>query len=246
MKFFITGGSRGLGAALVLRAAAAGHDIAFTYHRQQASAEAIAAQARQLNPSGQIQCYALDVKDSAQVETVGNQVLDAFETVEIVVNNAGVSRPNLLVAMSNTDWDEIIATNLTGAFYVCRFFLPMLISNDDGGRIINISSVVAHGMSGMANYAAAKAGLIGLTKALAKEYGRKNITANVILPGYFESDMQMSEKMQTFWREFAPVPKGRAGHPDELADLVLFLSSPAGAFMNGEALHITGGLDWNP
>jgi NAD(P)-dependent dehydrogenase (short-subunit alcohol dehydrogenase family) len=245
MKFFITGGSRGLGASLVLRAAAAGHDVAFTYRSQQAQAEEIVAQAHQLNPAGIIKCYALDVQDSAQVEAVGNQVIDDFETMDVVVNNAGVSRPGLLVTMRNQDWDEVIATNLTGAFYVCRYFLPVLISND-GGRIINISSVVAHGMSGMVNYAAAKAGLIGLTKTIAKEYGRKNITANVILPGHFETEMDMSEKMQSFWRDFVPTPKGRSGKPDDLADLILFLSSPVGAFINGEALHITGGLDWNP
>jgi len=245
LKFFITGGSRGLGAALVLRAVAASHEVAFTYRSNEASALAVVAEARALVPDCHVQCYALDVRFADQVEAVGDRVVDDFETVDVVVNNAGVSRPNLAVTMSDEEWDEVLATNLTGAFYVCRTFLPILMSND-GGRIINVSSIVAQGMSGMVNYAAAKAGLIGLTKTLAKEYGRKKITANVLLPGHFDTDMQMSDRMQSFWRDFAPVPKGRAGQRDELADLILFLSSPAAAFINGETIHMTGGLDWTP
>jgi len=165
-----------------------------------------------------------------------------------VVNNAGISRDNLVASMSDEEWNDVLATNLTGAFYVCRYFLPGLISNRFG-RIINISSVAASGMTGMANYAASKAGLIALTKSLAKEYGKRGITANVVVPGVFETDMTLSrltDRTRDFWKQFVPAPGGRMGNLEELAHVVNFLASEKSGYINGEELHVTGGLDWGP
>lgn len=248
MIYFVTGGSRGLGAGIVLDAVAAGHDVAFTYVHNKEKAEDVVKRALDIRPDATCKCYQLDVRNAEQVDAVAEQVLDDFDTVEVIVNNAGVSRDNILVSMSNEEWDDVIATNLNGPFYVCRAFLTTLLSNRFG-RIINISSISASGGSGQANYAAAKAGLHGLTQTLAKEYGKKGITANVIAPGFFETDMtkdQLAGHLRDFWNNYCPMPKGRTGRMEELSGVVNFLASPAGGFINGQIINVTGGLDWGP
>jgi NAD(P)-dependent dehydrogenase (short-subunit alcohol dehydrogenase family) len=246
MVFFVTGGSRGIGAAIVLDAIRTGHDVAFTYLRRQEQALEVVEQARRLRPEGTCRAYQLDVRDSAAVEKVGDQVLDEFETVHAVVANAGVNLNNLAVSMSDEEWQTVIDTNLTGAFYVCRQFLPTFLGGGFG-RIILISSIGAHGVSGQANYAASKAGLLGLSAALAKEYGRKGITSNVVVAGFFDTDMTregMSEANRSFWLKYCPV--GRVGELGEVSKAVLFLASDAASFINGQTLGVTGGLDWAP
>jgi len=246
MVFFVTGGSRGIGAAIVLDAIRTGHDVAFTYLHRQEQALEVVEQARRLRPEGTCRAYQLDVRDSAAVEKVGDQVLDEFETVHAVVANAGVNLNNLAVSMSDEEWQTVIDTNLTGAFYVCRQFLPTFLGGGFG-RIILISSIGAHGVSGQANYAASKAGLLGLSAALAKEYGRKGITSNVVVAGFFDTDMTregMSEANRSFWLKYCPV--GRVGELGEVSKAVLFLASDAASFINGQTLGVTGGLDWAP
>jgi NAD(P)-dependent dehydrogenase (short-subunit alcohol dehydrogenase family) len=246
MIFFVTGGSRGIGEAIVLEAAAQGHDVAFTYRTNEAAAQAVKARVEQTAPKVKCEAYQLDVRVSSEVEAVGEKVVDDFETVDVVVNNAGASRPNMLAFMSDEEWEDVIATNLTGAFYVCRQLIPTLLSNKYG-RIINISSVVAEGSTGQANYSAAKAGLHGLTKTIAKEYGRKNITANVLALGFFDTDMtreQMPEKLAKFWKDFCPRPKGRVGHLFEVTRSVTYLASEDAGFVNGQVIRLTGGMDW--
>jgi len=150
------------------------------------------------------------------------------------------------VSMSDEEWRTVIDTNLTGAFYVCRQFLPTFLGGGFG-RIILISSIGAHGVSGQANYAASKAGLLGLSAALAKEYGRKGITSNVVVAGFFDTDMTregMSEANRSFWLKYCPV--GRVGELGEVSKAVLFLASDAASFINGQTLGVTGGLDWAP
>lgn len=248
MNYFVTGGSRGLGTGIVLDAIKEGHNVAFTYVRSKDKAEDVVKRAADINPDAMCRCYQLDVKNSDQVDEVANQVLDDFDSIEVIVNNAGVSMDNLVVSMSNEEWDEVIATNLSGPFYVCRSFLTAMLGNRFG-RIINISSISAGGGSGQANYAAAKAGLHGLTQTLAKEYGRKGITANVIAPGFFETDMtqdQLADHLRSFWNSYCPMPKGRTGRMDELSGVVNFLASEAGGFINGQIISVTGGLDWGP
>lgn len=213
MIYFITGGSRGIGANLVEEAVKLGHDVAFTFNRNEQAARTVAEKAAAGRDGAKVRCYQLDVRDSDRVESVIDAVLEDFDNIEVVINNAGITHDNVLVSMSDEEWLDVIATNLTGAFYVCRQVLPTLIGNRFG-RIINISSLVADGGSGQANYAASKAGLHGLTRSIAKEYGRRGITANVVAPGYFETDMTaeaLPEAVRQFWQTYAKVPKGRTG-----------------------------------
>jgi NAD(P)-dependent dehydrogenase (short-subunit alcohol dehydrogenase family) len=246
MVFFVTGGSRGIGAAIVLSAARAGHDVAFTYVREEEAAVEVCRQAAALRPEGRFRAYRLDVARSAEVEAVGDRVLADFETVDVLVANAGVNKPNLVVSMSDEEWQTVLDTNLSGAFYVCRHFLPTLLANRFG-RILLIASLGTTGVSGQANYCASKAGLLGLSATLAKEYGRRGITSNVISPGFFETDMTragMSVSNREFWVRHNPL--GRLGELPEIADLVTFLVSPAAAYINGQEIHVDGGLGWAP
>jgi len=244
--FFVTGGSRGIGEAIVLDAIREGHNVAFTYLNRHEQALQVIERARRLRPEGTCRAYQLDVRDSSAVEKVGDQVLDEFETVHAVVANAGVNVNNLAVSMSDEEWRTVIDTNLSGAFYVCRYFLSTFLGTGFG-RIIFVSSIGAYGVSGQANYAASKAGLLGLSAALAKEYGRKGITSNVIVAGFFDTDMTregMSESNRNFWLQYCPA--GRVGELGEVSKAVLFLASDAASFVNGQAIGVTGGLDWAP
>jgi NAD(P)-dependent dehydrogenase (short-subunit alcohol dehydrogenase family) len=250
MYYFVTGGSRGIGAGIVEYAARRGHHVAFTYignlEAAERSKQTAEAAGRAAGHEVQIRHYQLDVKNPAAVEAVADKVLDEFETMEVIVNCAGVNRDNLVVSMADEEWREVLATNLDGPFYVCRQFLQTLIANRFG-RIINISSIQHEGGTGQANYAAAKAGLHGLTKTLAKEYGRRGITANVVVPGFFDTDMTretMPQINKDYWKQYVPMPKGRMGKVEELAAVVDFLSSEGGAFINGEVINVTGGLGW--
>jgi NAD(P)-dependent dehydrogenase (short-subunit alcohol dehydrogenase family) len=240
----VTGGSRGIGAGIVLDAVAAGWDVALTYKERQESAEAVVAQAVERVPGARCRAFRLDLRDSAAVDRVGEAVLDAFGTVHAVVANAAVTHAGLAVSTSDEEWREVIDTNLTGAFYIVRQFLPELLANR-WGRLIFVSSIAARGMAGDAAYCASKAGLLGLSASLAKEYGRKGITSNTLLLSLFETDMtqnELSEDKRDFYRKHSPV--GRAGHVSEVAAAVLYLASDAGAFVTGQDIGVTGGLDW--
>ena len=250
MYYFVTGGSRGIGAGIVEYAAARGHNVAFTYVRNAEAAakskQAALAAAKEAGHEVQIEHYQLDVKDPVAVEAVVDKVLEDFETMEVIVNCAGVNKDNLVVSMSDEEWREVLATNLDGPFYVCRQFIQVLMANRFG-RIINISSIQHNGGSGQANYAAAMAGLHGLTKTIAKEYGRRGITANVVVPGFFDTDMTretMPQANKDYWKKYCPMPKGRMGYVSELAATVDFLASEGGAFINGQVIDVTGGLGW--
>jgi NAD(P)-dependent dehydrogenase (short-subunit alcohol dehydrogenase family) len=246
VRFFITGGSRGIGAAIVREAAAAGHDVAFTYRTDEASAHAVRDAVRRANPSARVSAYRLDVRDSTAVEGVGDAVLDELGGVDVVVANAGVNVNGLAASLGDDEWHEVIETNLSGSFYVARQFLPQMVKNRFG-RLVFVSSMGWTGVSGQVAYAASKAGLLGLSSTLSKEYGRRGITSNVIVPGFFETDMtdkDMSQDNRKFWLEYCPL--GRLGELGELSQLVLFLASKGGGFINGEAIHVTGGLDWAP
>jgi len=244
--FFVTGGSRGIGESIVLEAAKAGHDVAFTYVSQEDRAQSVIRKARELAPKGRFFAYKLDVRDPAAVEEVCDLALDDLGAVHALVANAGVNLNGLAVSLSDEDWKTVIDTNLTGSFYVCRQLLPAMMGHKFG-RIVFVSSLGRGGVTGQAAYAASKAGLLGLSSTLAKEYGRKGITSNVVVPGFFDTDMTregMSDANKEFWLKYCPV--GRMGELSEVAKVVLFLASEAASYVNGESISITGGLDWAP
>lgn len=239
MNWFVTGGSRGIGAAIVEEAVAQGHQVAFTYVHEEERAISLAKRTG-------ARPHRLDVRDSNAVEQVGDRVLDDLGSVDVVVSNAGINRNNLAVSMSDEEWREVLDTNLTGAFFVSRYFLTAMIAQRFG-RMIFVSSLATTGVSGQANYAASKAGLLGLSATLAKEYGRKGITSNVISPGFFETDMTragMSDANRAFWIKHNPL--GRLGELPELAKLIAFLVTPGAAYLNGQELRVDGGLGWAP
>jgi NAD(P)-dependent dehydrogenase (short-subunit alcohol dehydrogenase family) len=246
MIFFVTGGSRGIGESIVLEAVRQGHDVGFTYLNNEKRAMQVLDAARKLNPGSRCRAYQMDVRSSAAVEEVGDRFMDDFGSIQVVVANAGINKNQLLVSMSDEDWDDVLRTNLTGTFYVCRQFLPAMLANYFG-RFVLMSSIGHIGVSGQANYCASKAGLHGLCSSMAKEYGRKGITTNVVVPGFFETDMThdgMSESNREFWIQFCPV--GRTGELREVAHAVMFLASEGASFINGQAIPVTGGLDWAP
>ena len=243
MSFVVTGGSRGIGRAVVLAAVRQGHDVAFTYRANAAAAEETIAAAREIDPNRKVIGYVLDQRDPDAVEDVGWTIGDDFQDTRVVVCNAGINKDNLAFSMTNAEWKDVIDTNLSGSFYIARQFLSSLLASGNG-RLIFMSSVATDGLTGQANYAASKAGILGLMRTLAKEYGRKGLTSNAIIPGFFDTDMTrdtMSTGHQEFWRKFCPV--GRMGTMDEIAAAVLFLASPEASFVNGVALPVTGGLD---
>ena len=246
MNYFVTGGSRGIGAEIVRQAIREGHDVAFTYVGNEEAARGVVAEAREIDPERKCRTYRMDVRDSAEVEGVGDQVLDDFEDIHVVVNNAGITRDNIAAYMSDEEWSDVLATNLSGPFYVARHFLPGMMSNRYG-RIINIGSVAGTGSTGQVNYASAKAGLVGLTKSLAKEYGPRGVTCNVILAGWFETDLTKDEGADAgrdYWLQLCP--KRRFGKLEEIAKVVTFLGTEASEYVNGAEIPITGGLERAP
>lgn len=247
MRVFITGGSRGIGKALVEACVRAGHDVAFTYRSEKARADAVVAEALAAAGAGtsrRCRAWQLDVSDVRQVEAIGESVLAAFDSIDVVVNNAAIVRIGMAATLSDEDWHDVIETNLSGPFYVSRFFLEEFLINGRG-RFVHISSVANRGMQGQIAYCASKAGLDGLSAALAKEYGRKGITSNVLRLGFFDTEMtriHMAEDRMRFWNDHCPV--GRVGRLSEVCDAVLYLMSEGAAFVNGQTLNLTGGLDW--
>lgn len=246
MIIFITGGSRGIGAATALEAIRRGHDVAFTYHTRTAEAEHLVARAREIDPARTCRAYQLDVRDSAAVEEVGDRVLDELGTVDGVIANAGIYRLGMAAMLSDEDWHAVLDTNLSGAFYVCRQFLPTFVANGRG-RFVMISSLAQGGASGLVSYAVSKSGLIGLSGTLAREYGSRGITSNVILPGLVDTEMtrdDMPEAARQFWQQFCPV--GGICAPEDVVNLILYLILEAPSFINGAAIPISGGLEWAP
>ncbi len=244
MKIFITGASRGIGYKTMMMALEKGHDVAFTYNNPDTDVAKIIAEAKKIAPNQLCKGYQLNIRYNEQVVNVVDAVLDDFDSIDTVINNAGMNRNNLAFSMSDEEWTEVIDTNLSGTFYVIRAFLPVFLSNRKG-HFVNISSIAKDGLSGQANYAASKAGLIGLSGTIAKEYGQKGITSNVVAPGMFETDMtkeSLSDSLRNFWVQHCPVK--RLGHLEELAEVVLFLGSDAASFVNGQTISVNGGLDW--
>jgi len=224
----VTGGSKGIGYCIASKFAQNGHRVAATYRSGEVPSEVLG-----------VQC---DVTDPSQVEAAFAQVESNLGNIEVVVANAGITRDTLLLRMSDEDWDQVIATNLTGAFRVARRAArPMIRARF--GRIVFISSVVGQlGSAGQVNYAASKAGLLGMARSLAREPGSRGVTANVVAPGFIETDMtaELGEDLVKKYSE--QIPLGRFGSADDVAGAVEFLSSEAAGYITGALIPVDGGL----
>jgi 3-oxoacyl-[acyl-carrier protein] reductase len=233
----VTGGSRGIGQAIARELASAGARVAVVA-RDEARARAAAAELPGEGHAG----FSADVADSESVAELLRRVEEEMGSPDIVVNNAGVTRDNLLMRLKDEDWDAVIDTNLRGAFNVIRAVSRGMMKKK-AGRIINISSVVGvTGNKGQANYSASKAGLIGLTKSVAKELASRGILVNVVAPGYIETDMtaELPESAREALREQIAV--GRLGRPEDIASVVRFLAGPGAGYITGQVLVVDGGM----
>ena len=236
----VTGGTRGIGRAIVEALAGAGARVAFTYRSSTETAEALRAD---LESRGvEVLVFQGDAAEAASAEAAVKGVLDAWGSVDVLVNNAGITRDNLMLRMKEEDWDAVIAANLKSVFNFSKaVYRPMM--RQRGGKIVNLSSVVGVvGNAGQTNYAASKAGITGFSKSLAKELGSRGVTVNVVAPGYVETDM--TAKLSDAAREamLGTVPLGRPARPEDVAAAVLFLASPAADYITGHVLHVDGGL----
>ena len=235
----ITGASRGLGKAIALALAAEGASIAAIARSEDAlkdTLEAIRA------TGGVAEPYALDVSDDAAVEATVEKITARFQHIDVLVNNAGVTRDGLLMRMKTEDWDAVIDTNLKGAFHLTKP-VGRLMVKQRAGRIINISSVIGlMGNAGQANYAASKAGLIGFSKSVAREFASRNITCNVVCPGFIETDMTRGLGDDLRKKLLEKIPLQRLGQPEDVAGVVAFLCSPAANYITGQILTVDGGM----
>lgn len=235
----VTGASRGIGRAILEAMAAAGATVIGTATTE-GGAAAIGARLRELGASGRGEV--LDVRDAAAGEALVARIVKEHGKLSVLVNNAGITRDTLALRMSDEDWSAVIDTNLSAAFRLSRAVLRVMMRARHG-RIINISSVVgASGNAGQANYAAAKAGLEGMTRALAREVGSRGICINSIAPGFVDTDMTRALNESQREALLAQVPLGRLAQPEEIAAAVVFLASSAGAYITGATLHINGGM----
>ncbi len=236
----VTGGTRGIGRAIVEAFAQAGARVAFTYRSSVQEAEALQ---QQLEQSGTaVLSFQADAADLEAAGRVVEAILEAWGTIDVLVNNAGITRDNLLLRMSEADWDAVLAANLKSVFNFCKqVYRPMM--RQRSGRIINVSSVVGViGNAGQTNYAASKAGIIGFSKSLARELGSRGITVNVVAPGYIETDMTAALPEQARQAMLSSIPLGRPGTPEDVAQAVLFLASAAASYITGHVLHVDGGM----
>jgi 3-oxoacyl-[acyl-carrier protein] reductase len=232
----VTGASRGIGAAIAAALVAAGATVVGTA----TSEVGAAAISESLGDNGR--GVVLNIADDDSVQAAIKNIKAAEGSPTILVNNAGITRDNLLMRMKNDEWDDVIATNLSGAFKVSKACMRGMMKAKRG-RIVNIASVIGiMGNAGQANYAAAKAGIIGFSKSLAREIGSRNITVNVVAPGFIDTDMTrvLPEDQKTAM--LTRIPLNRLGQGKEIADAVVFLASPAGAYITGETLHVNGGM----
>ena len=234
----VTGASRGIGRAVGVRLAARGAQVIAAARADHADGTVAAIQ----SAGGRAVSVSVDVTDRASVDAVMSGVLEQFGRIDILVNNAGITRDQLLLRMKYEDWDQVIATNLTAAFGCAQAVIRPMIKQRSG-RIISISSVVGQtGNPGQANYAASKAGLIGFSKALAREVASRSITVNVVAPGLIDTDMTraITDKAQGDWA--AQIPLGRLGAPDEVAAAVCFLASDEASYITGQVIAVNGGM----
>lgn len=236
----VTGASRGIGKAIACKLAREGAKVIINYNGSKEKAEAVKSEIEAAG--GQAEVYQCDVSDYTACETFIQTVIKEEGSLDILVNNAGITKDGLLMKMSEEDFDKVLDTNLKGAFNTIRFASRQML-RQKGGRIINMSSVVGvSGNAGQANYAASKAGVIGLTKAAARELASRGITVNTIAPGFIETDMTdvLSDKVKE--ASEAQIPLGHFGKPEDVAAAAAFLASEEAGYITGQVLHVDGGM----
>ncbi|NSL46635.1 3-oxoacyl-[acyl-carrier-protein] reductase len=236
----ITGGSRGIGRAVAIKLAGAGAKVVINYAGNLAAAQEVEQTIKAAG--GEAVIIQGDVADAGSVERMINQMIDTYGRIDILVNNAGITRDGLLIRMKEEDWDAVLNTNLTGVFH-CTKAVARLMTKQRSGKIINISSVVGvTGNIGQANYAAAKAGVIGFTKAMAKELASRGITVNAVAPGFIATDMTAVLPEQIKTELISRIPLGKLGSPEDISAAVLFLASEAASYITGQTLNVNGGM----
>src|SRR6516162_3910679 len=235
----VTGAGRGIGRALALKFAAEGADVV-CISRTAENSEKVAGEVRALGRKAW--AHAVDVSDAAAVAAAGEKVLAETGRVDVLVNNAGITRDGLIMRMSEADWDAVLDTNLKGAFLFTKAFSRAMLKQRSG-RIINIASVIGLiGNAGQCNYAASKAGLIGFTKSVAREMASRGITVNVLAPGFIETDMTAGLKEDLRAGVLKQIPLGSLGQPDDIAGAAVFLAGPAARYITGQVLAVDGGM----
>lgn len=236
----VTGGSRGIGRAISLELAISGRRVAIVYKNNKDKALETLREIESLRGEGDI--FQADITKWDEVEEVVKGVLTKWGRIDILINNAGITRDALLFKMTEQDWDEVLDTDLKGAFICTRIMARQMVKNREG-RIVNIASVIGEiGNIGQSNYSAAKAGLIGFTKACARELSRWNITVNAVAPGYIETEMTKGLDESIKQDYLNKIPLGRFGKAEEVAKLVLFLVSKDASYITGQVINIDGGL----
>lgn len=239
-KALVTGASRGIGREVALELARQGADVAVNFAGSEAKAKEVVDEIKALGRNAfSVQC---DVANSESVTGMIKEVIEQFGRVDILVNNAGITRDNLLMRMKEEEWDSVINTNLKGVF-LCTKAVTRQMMKQRSGRIINMASIVGvSGNAGQANYVAAKAGVIGLTKSTAKELASRGITVNAIAPGFISTDMteELNDEVQKAM--LSQIPLARFGDPKDVASVASFLASDASGYMTGQTLHVDGGM----
>ena len=235
----VTGASQGIGRACALELAKAGAVVALAARNESKLADVATEIAA---AGGQAAAFALDVASEESIKAGAKAVIERFGKVEVLVNNAGITRDGLMMRMKRADWDDVLSTNLTGSFLLTQALLPPMLKNR-WGRIINITSVVGRtGQAGQVNYAASKAGMIGLTRSLAREVASRGITVNAVAPGYIETPMTAVLDDKQRQAMMATIPLGRPGTDTDIAQSVAFLASDAAAYITGHVLDVNGGM----